>query len=91
MTDKEIEQEAKLWIRHNHELLDYSDFHDDVEFDHAQVADLAELYRVGYRACEQKGPVIKDNADENIAPILCRLKDLGVIKSWYYNGTYHAQ
>ena len=30
------------------------------------------------------------NSDERLEPILQKLKDLGVIKSWYYNGTYHA-
>jgi len=33
---------------------------------------------------------IKDISDERLELILYRLKDLGVIKSWYYNGTYHA-
>ena len=30
------------------------------------------------------------NSDKRLEPILKKLKDLGVIKSWYYNGTYHA-
>lgn len=29
-------------------------------------------------------------SDKRLEPILEKLKDLGVIKSWYYNGTYHA-
>lgn len=33
---------------------------------------------------------IKSNNDERLEPILQRLKDLGVIKSWYYNGSYHT-
>lgn len=33
---------------------------------------------------------IKDSSDKKIEPILCKLKDLGIIKTWYYNGTYHA-
>lgn len=33
---------------------------------------------------------IKDTSDKNLEPILYKLKDLGVIKSWYYNGTYHV-
>ncbi len=33
----------------------------------------------------------KSNSDERLEPILKKLKDLGVIKSWYYNGTYHAE
>lgn len=34
---------------------------------------------------------IKDNKDKRLEPILKMLKDLGVIASWYYNGSYHAQ
>lgn len=33
---------------------------------------------------------IKDASDKKLEPILYKLKDLGIIKSWYYNGTYHA-
>lgn len=33
---------------------------------------------------------IKSNDDKRLEPILQRLIDLGVIKSWYYNGSYHA-
>jgi hypothetical protein len=33
---------------------------------------------------------IKSSSDKRLEPILQKLKDLGVIKSWYYNGTYHA-
>ncbi len=33
---------------------------------------------------------IKDSSDVRLEPILQKLKDLDVIKSWYYNGTYHA-
>ena len=33
---------------------------------------------------------ITDSSDKRLEPILQKLKDLGVIKSWYYNGTYHA-
>lgn len=33
---------------------------------------------------------IKDNNDKRLEPILRMLKDLGVISSWYYNGSYHA-
>ena len=33
---------------------------------------------------------IKDISDKKLEPILYKLKDLGIIKSWYYNGTYHA-
>ena len=28
--------------------------------------------------------------DRRIEPLLKNLKDIGVIKSWYYNDTYHA-
>lgn len=34
---------------------------------------------------------ILNASDKSIEPILENLKDLGVIKSWYYNGTYHAE
>lgn len=34
---------------------------------------------------------IKDNKDKRLEPILKLLKDLGVVSSWYYNGSYHAQ
>ena len=34
---------------------------------------------------------IKGNNDKRLEPILRMLKDLGVISSWYYNGSYHAQ
>lgn len=33
---------------------------------------------------------IEDASDKKLEPILYKLKDLGIIKSWYYNGTYHA-
>lgn len=33
---------------------------------------------------------ITDSSDKRLEPILQKLIDLGVIKSWYYNGTYHA-
>lgn len=43
--------------------------------------------------CLRKGLLssIKDNNDKRLEPILYMLKDLGVIASWYYNGSYHAQ
>ena len=34
---------------------------------------------------------IKSADDRRIEPLLKNLKDIGVIKSWYYNGTYHAE
>lgn len=34
---------------------------------------------------------IKDTADKKLEPILYKLKDLGIIESWYYNGTYHVK
>ena len=33
---------------------------------------------------------IKDASDKRLEPILYKLKDLGVIESWYKNDTYHA-
>lgn len=33
---------------------------------------------------------IEDASDKKLELILYKLKDLGIIKSWYYNGTYHA-
>ena len=33
---------------------------------------------------------INDTSDKRLEPILKKLKDLGVIKSWYYNGSYHG-
>lgn len=33
---------------------------------------------------------IKDASDKRLEPILYKLKDLGVIASWYKNDTYHA-
>ena len=35
--------------------------------------------------------IFKKADDKRIEPLLKNLKDLGVIKSWYYNGTYHAE
>lgn len=48
--DKVLEQEARDWIRHNHELVDRSDFHDEVEYDHARVDDLVEVYVAAVKA-----------------------------------------
>ena len=44
VVDEVLEQEARDWIRHNHELVDRSDFHDEIEYDHARVNDLVEVY-----------------------------------------------
>jgi hypothetical protein len=35
--------------------------------------------------------IFKKADDRRIEPLLKNLKDIGVIKSWYYNGTYHAE
>ena len=33
---------------------------------------------------------IESSSDKSLVPILQKLKDLRVISSWYYNGTYHG-
>lgn len=52
--DKVLEQEARDWIRHNHELVDRSDFHDEIEYDHARVDDLVEVYVTAVKAHMKK-------------------------------------
>ena len=37
-----------------------------------------------------KAPEIESWSDRRLVVILKLLKKLGVIKSWYYNGAYHA-
>lgn len=45
--------------------------------------------RAREQATELVEPILSDE-DKRLEPILQKLKDLRVIKSWYYNGTYHA-
>ena len=47
-------------------------------------------YHAGFLAALEAALNIKDASDKKIEPILYKLKDLGIIKSWYYNGTYHT-
>ena len=46
--------------------------------------------RKGFLAGLSKALDIKDASDKRLEPILYKLKDLGVIASWYKNDTYHA-
>lgn len=55
--DEVLEQEARDWIRHNHELVDRSDFHDEIEYDHARVDDLVEVYVTAVKAHMKKEQV----------------------------------
>lgn len=47
---------------------------------------LKQAYLAGF----DKALNIEDASDKRLEPILYKLKDLGVISSWYKNGTYHA-
>ena len=47
------------------------------------------IYSLNY-TIKQLLSIINSNSDKTLKPILQKLKDLGVIKSWYYNGTYRA-
>ncbi len=48
------------------------------------------LAKKGFLAGLNKALDIKDDSDKRLEPILYKLKDLGVIESWYKNDTYHA-
>lgn len=48
-----------------------------------------QIYSLNY-AIKNLLTAINSNSDKTLEPILQKLKDLGVIKSWCYNGTYHA-
>ena len=40
--------------------------------------------------CKDPKQCFTSNSDKRLEPILEKLKDLGVVRSWYYNGSYHA-
>lgn len=48
-------------------------------------------YYTGFLAGLEAALDINDTSDKKLEPILYKLKDLGIIKSWYYNGTYHVK
>lgn len=48
-----------------------------------------QIYSLNY-AIKNLLTTINSSSDKTLEPILQKLKGLGVIKSWYYNGTYHA-
>ena len=47
----------------------------------------------GYIAGAKENDIstVTSDSDKRLEPVLQKLKDLGVIKSWHFNGTYHAE
>ena len=54
-----------------------------------QLKRIQEAYIAG--AKENDISTVTSDSDKRLERVLQKLKDLGVIKSWYFNGTYHAE